>query len=62
VGGLFGYVIILAPVLMVTAPSDVSTGESASEAVTAAVLLLPAALLGAVVGAGIAGRSGREAM
>lgn len=59
VAGLVGYAIVPAPVLIVTAPSDVSTGESVSIAVFAAILLMPAMLAGAVVGAGIAGHRER---
>jgi hypothetical protein len=54
--GLFGYAIILAPALIVTAPNDVSAGESFFIAVFVAILLAPAVLAGAAVGAGIAGR------
>jgi hypothetical protein len=54
--GLLGYAIILAPALIISAPSDVSTGESISIAAFAAILLAPAVLLGAVVGALVAER------
>jgi hypothetical protein len=54
--GLFGYAIVLAPALIVTAPSDVSTGESIVTAVLGAILLVPALLFGAAVSAGVAGR------
>jgi hypothetical protein len=58
--GLLGYAVVLAPALIVTAPSDVSTGESIFIAAFVAMLLAPAALLGAVVGALIAERRARR--
>jgi hypothetical protein len=57
--GLLGYAAVLAPVLIATRPSDVSTSDSISAAVLAAILLTPAILLGSVVGAAIAGRRRR---
>jgi hypothetical protein len=57
--GLFGYAIVLAPALIVTASSDVSIGESIVTVLLGAILLVPALLFGAAVGAGIAGH--REA-
>jgi hypothetical protein len=55
IAGLLGYAITLAPALVVTAPNDVSLAESISTAAFAAILVAPAILLGAAVGAGIAG-------
>jgi hypothetical protein len=52
--GLLGYAIVLAPALIISAPSDVSTGESVFIAVFVAILLTPAMLVGAALGAGIA--------
>jgi hypothetical protein len=57
--GLVGYAVVLAPALIVTRPSDVSTGDTVVTAVLGAILLVPAVLAGAAVGAGIAGH--REA-
>jgi hypothetical protein len=54
--GLFGYTVVLAPVLIATGPSDVSTSEWISTAVLVAILVTPAILLGAAVGGAIAGR------
>jgi hypothetical protein len=59
VAGLFGYAAVLAPVLIATRPSDVSTLESISTAAFAAILVTPAILLGAVVGGAIASRRRR---
>jgi hypothetical protein len=53
--GLLGYVLILAPTLIATAPSDVSFTESISTAALAAALVTPFILLGATVGARIRG-------
>jgi hypothetical protein len=53
--GLVGYAIILAPALVVTAPNDFSVAESISTAAIGAVLVLPAIILGATVGAAIDG-------
>ena len=55
IASLLGYVLILAPTLIATAPSDVSVPESISTAALAAALVTPAILLGATVGAGIRG-------
>jgi hypothetical protein len=57
--GLLGYGAVLAPVLVATRPSDVSTSESISTAAFAAILVTPAILLGAVVGGAIASRRRR---
>ena len=57
--GLLGYAAVLAPVLIATRPSDVSTSESISTAAFAAIIVTPAILLGAVVGGAIATRQGR---
>ena len=53
--GLAGYVLVLVPAQIISAPTDVSTGDSLVTAALGAVLLLPAVLFGAVVGAAIAG-------
>jgi peptidoglycan/LPS O-acetylase OafA/YrhL len=53
--GLLGYAVILAPALLVTAPSDVSSGETLGIAAFAAILLMPAVLAGAAVGAAMSG-------
>jgi len=55
IAGLLGYTFVLAPVLIVTAPSDVSFGESLSAAAFAAILVTPAIALGAAVGARVRG-------
>jgi len=55
IAGLLGYGCILAPVLIATAPSDVSFEESIEFVVFAAILLTPAILPGAGVGARMAG-------
>ena len=55
IAGLLGYVLVLAPTLIATAPNDVSVPESISTAALAAALMTPAILLGATVGAGIRG-------
>jgi uncharacterized membrane protein YfcA len=52
--GLVGYAVVLAPVLVATAPDDVSAAESTWIAVFAGILLLPASVVGATAGAGIA--------
>ncbi len=52
--GLCGYVVVLAPTLIVTRPSDVSAAEDICTAVIGAIVLIPALLVGAVAGAGIA--------
>lgn len=57
--GLVGYAAVLAPVLIATRPSDVSTSESISTAAFAAILVTPAILLGAAVGGAIASRRKR---
>jgi len=57
--GLLGYVAVVAPVLIATRPSDVSTSESISTAALAAILVTPAILFGAAVGGAIASRRGR---
>ena len=54
--GLFGYVVVLAPALVLTAPSDVAVADSIEIAAFVALLVTPAILLGAVVGAVLAGR------
>jgi len=51
VAGVLGYAIILAPVLIATAPSDFSVSESISTAALGAVLVTPAIVLGAALGA-----------
>lgn len=56
--GLLGFAAVLAPVLVATRPSDVSTSESISAAVFAAILVMPAILLGAIVGGALARRRG----
>jgi hypothetical protein len=53
VAGLLGYALVLAPTLIVTAPSDASVPESISTAALAAAFVTPVMLLGATVGAGI---------
>jgi hypothetical protein len=58
--GLLGYAAVLAPVLVATRPSDVSTTESIATAAFAAIVVTPAILLGAVVGAAIASRRRRS--
>jgi hypothetical protein len=55
IAGLLGYTFVLAPVLIVTAPNDVSVGESLSAAAFAAILVTPAIALGAAVGARVRG-------
>jgi hypothetical protein len=55
IAGQPGYTFVLAPVLIVTAPNDVSVGESLSAAVFAAILLTPVIALGAAVGARVRG-------
>ena len=62
VAALVGYALVLVPALIVGAPADVSTGESITLAVFGAVLLVPAALLGAAVGSVIAGHRGRAVL
>lgn len=52
--GLFGYGVVLAPALVVTAPSDVSLPEAIETAAFVAVLVTPAILVGAVAGAAVA--------
>lgn len=59
VAGLVGYGVILTPVLIVTAPSDVSVAESIEFVAFAAILVAPAILLGAAVGARMAGYRNR---
>ena len=54
IAGLLGYAIVLAPPLVVTAPSDVSLADAIVTAAFAAILVAPAILLGAAIGAGIA--------
>jgi hypothetical protein len=51
--GLLAYTVVLVPVLIGTAPSDVSIGDSISTAVLVLVLLGPAVVLGAVIGSRI---------
>jgi hypothetical protein len=53
IAGLLGYLLILAPTLIATAPSDVSVPDSLSTAALIAALVTPFILLGATVGAGI---------
>lgn len=55
--GLFGYVVVLAPAIVVTAPSDVTVADSIETAAFVALLLSPAVLLGAVLGASLARRN-----
>ena len=52
--GLLGYVAVLAPVLVATRPSDVSVPDAVGTAAFAAILVTPAILLGAAVGAAVA--------
>jgi len=52
--GLLGYAVVLAPVLVATAPDDVSAADSIWTAVFAGMLLIPAIVVGAAAGAGIA--------
>jgi hypothetical protein len=54
--GLFGYGLVLAPALVVTAPSDISLPEAIEIAAFVAILVAPAVLLGAAAGAVIARR------
>ncbi len=54
--GLFGYGVVLAPALVVTAPNDVSLAEAIETAAFVAVLVTPAILVGAVTGAAVARR------
>jgi hypothetical protein len=54
--GLFGYGVVLAPALVVTAPSDLSLAEAIETAALVAILVAPAVLLGAAAGAVIARR------
>jgi hypothetical protein len=56
VAGLVGYAIVLTPALIVTGPNDVSVAESIGTAAFAAILVAPPILLGAAVGAAVAGR------
>ena len=60
IAGLIGYTFVLAPVLVVTGPDDVSFGESLSTAAFAAILLAPAIALGASVGARVRGYQPRN--
>jgi hypothetical protein len=60
--GLLGYAAVLAPMLIATRPSDVSLSDSISAAALAAIFVTPAILLGAAVGAAIAGRRGRPGL
>jgi hypothetical protein len=50
--GTVGFVAVVLPVFAATAPSDVSGGETASAAGLLALLLTPAVLAGAALGAG----------
>jgi hypothetical protein len=58
--GLLGYAAVVAPVLIATRPSDVSTSESISTAAFAVILVTPVILLGAVVGGALASRRRRR--
>jgi hypothetical protein len=55
VAGLFGYAVVIAPALLVTAPGDVSPGETLGIAAFAAILVMPAMLAGAAVAAAMSG-------
>src|SRR5215210_2030185 len=55
IAGLLGYGVVLTPAIIVTAPSDVSVAETVEFVALAAILLAPSILLGAAVGARIAG-------
>ena len=53
-GGVLGYVLVVTPVLVATAPSDLTLGESLEAAGLGAALLLPVVVLGATVGSRLA--------
>jgi hypothetical protein len=48
--GLLGFTCVLGPVFVLTAPSDVSTGEALYTALFLALLLLPTVFVGAMLG------------